>query len=116
MSWGGGSETENVYIPGEGGRRILNIARHESKGQFSFLFHDWTSVSQTANLKYHVVIKISGKLNENPFRPIIYDGYFRTITKSNATRVSFEFGRYVDENINVYEDSDENDTGVWGKI
>lgn len=115
MSWGGGSEKESVYIPGEKGRRVLNIARHSSNGQFSFLFYSWTSESQTANLKYHVVIKITGKLNENPFRPIIYDGYFRTITNPNATRVGFEFGRYVDENKNVYEDINENNTGIWGK-
>jgi len=78
MSWGGGSKNEYVTIPGEGGRKVLNIAYHESVGHLIFPFHEWTSKPQLANVKYHVIIKIEGRLDGEPFKTIRYDGYFRS--------------------------------------
>jgi hypothetical protein len=76
MSWGGGSHSEYVTVPGESGQKVLNIAYHESAGHIIFPFYEWTSKPQLANVKYHVIIKINGRLDGEPFRAIKYEGYF----------------------------------------
>lgn len=93
MSWGGGSQTEYVTIPGEGGRKVLNIACHKGNGRVSFLFHDWESEPQWEGIEYHVIVKLDGRLNGNPFRTITYDGCFKTEFAENATRCGYEFRR-----------------------
>ena len=78
MSWGGGSKSDYVTIPGDKGGKVLNIAHSVNAGQLIFLFHDWQSKPQLANVKYRVSIKINGKIDGESFRAIRYRGCFRT--------------------------------------
>lgn len=48
----------------------------EGAGRLIFPFYEWTSKPQLANVKYHVIIKINGRLDGEPFKAIKYEGYF----------------------------------------
>lgn len=96
MSWGGGSKTEYVTIPGDDGSKVLNIAYVDPKdGELVFLFFGWESHPLKANLNYHISIKIDGKLDDERFKPLKYDGCIR-LNKYNrdldgARVTAFEF-------------------------
>lgn len=78
MSWGGGSKGQPIIIPGNDGERVLNIGHEGMGGRLVFLFDDWKSDPQLANVKYRVKIKIDGKINGESFKALEYEGCFRS--------------------------------------
>ncbi len=107
MSWGGGSKSEFVTIPGESGQKVLNIAYHENAGRLIFPFYEWTSKPQLANVRYHVIIKINGRLDGEPFKAIKYAGYFMSknyiapLVPISSGHVG-EDGEFIEERNTVY--------------
>ena len=84
MSWGGGGKREGVTIPRDGGTKVLNIAYSSDGGRIVFVFDDWKAEQQLANVKYHVSIKIEGRLEGEPFRSIKHEACFRAVNYITA--------------------------------
>lgn len=102
LTWGGGSKG-NVISPGNDGIRVLNIGRAEgAKGKFVFIFNNgYEALEDFANAKYHLVIKLNGKLNGEPFKTIRYETCFRLRNyEQNSIQVEFiDYAIALNENL-----------------